>query len=805
MSGKFRIALLLLALSLGSVSSYARMTDEQVVQYVKTATAQGKSKQQIGKELLARGVTQEQVERLKSRYEGEGASGQGAAQASADKSRMRSSATVQKVDSTMLGFDYVITDTITAQPARRRIFGQNVFTNRSLSFEPNENVATPQNYRLGPGDEVVIDIWGASEDQIRQTISPEGSIIVSQIGPVYLNGMTISEANNHIKNKFASKYAGIGGNEPESDINLTLGQVRTIQVDVMGEAVVPGTYRLSPFSTVFHALYKAGGINDIGSMRNIDVLRGGRRIVGVDVYEYLFDGKQTGNIRLQEGDVIIIPPYDRLVSVEGNVKRPMAYEIKSDETLADLIDYAGGFSGDAYTEQVRLARQTGRENELFNIVNGEFSSYRLNDGDVVTVGSILDRYANRVQLKGAVFRPGMYALATDLRTVGDLIKNADGLLEDAYTTRAMLYREGPDLSLELIPLDIEGILSGRRADVTLKRNDIVEIPSVKVLEDQGELAIYGQVNTPGLYPFAANTTIEDLVIQAGGLLRGASTARVDVSRRVVDPTSLMPTDEIAKVYSFALKDGLVIDGTPGFTLQPYDIVEVRRSPGYQTQRRVEVQGEVAFDGGYTLANKNERVSDVIRRAGGVTKSAYLRGAHVLRQMTPEEIAVRDETLRLATTMDDGGDSISVAKLNLPTSYSVALELEEALAHPGSEADLVMQEGDKLVIPELVNTVKISGDVMFPNTVMFKPGKKLKYYIDQAGGYGERAKKNKAFIVYMNGSVARAKGNVAVEPGCQIIVPSKQKSKGVNWSAILSMTGVLTGLGTMAAAISNMVK
>lgn len=805
MSGKFRIALLLLALSLGSVSSYARMTDEQVVQYVKTATAQGKSKQQIGKELLARGVTQEQVERLKSRYEGEGASGQGAAQASADKSRMRSSATVQKVDSTMLGFDYVITDTITAQPARRRIFGQNVFTNRSLSFEPNENVATPQNYRLGPGDEVVIDIWGASEDQIRQTISPEGSIIVSQIGPVYLNGMTISEANNHIKNKFASKYAGIGGNEPESDINLTLGQVRTIQVDVMGEAVVPGTYRLSPFSTVFHALYKAGGINDIGSMRNIDVLRGGRRIVGVDVYEYLFDGKQTGNIRLQEGDVIIIPPYDRLVSVEGNVKRPMAYEIKSDETLADLIDYAGGFSGDAYTEQVRLARQTGRENELFNIVNGDFSSYRLNDGDVVTVGSILDRYANRVQLKGAVFRPGMYALATDLRTVGDLIKNADGLLEDAYTTRAMLYREGPDLSLELMPLDIEGILSGRRADVTLKRNDIVEIPSVKVLEDQGELAIYGQVNTPGLYPFAANTTIEDLVIQAGGLLRGASTARVDVSRRVVDPTSLMPTDEIAKVYSFALKDGLVIDGTPGFTLQPYDIVEVRRSPGYQTQRRVEVQGEVAFDGGYTLANKNERVSDVIRRAGGVTKSAYLRGAHVLRQMTPEEIAVRDETLRLATTMDDGGDSISVAKLNLPTSYSVALELEEALAHPGSEADLVMQEGDKLVIPELVNTVKISGDVMFPNTVMFKPGKKLKYYIDQAGGYGERAKKNKAFIVYMNGSVARAKGNVAVEPGCQIIVPSKQKSKGVNWSAILSMTGVLTGLGTMAAAISNMVK
>ena len=365
---------------------------------MKTATAQGKSKQQIGKELIARGVTQEQVERLKSRYEEETATtGQSTQSATGNKSRMRSSAIAQQPDSTMLGFDYVITDTVTEEPSRR-IFGQNVFTNRSLSFEPNENVATPQNYRLGPGDEVVIDIWGASEDQIRQTISPEGSIIVSQIGPVYLNGMTISEANNHIKNKFSSKYAGIGGNEPESDINLTLGQVRTIQVDVMGEAVVPGTYRLSPFSTVFHALYKAGGINDIGSMRNIEVLRGGRRIVGVDVYEYLFGGKQTGNIRLQEGDVIIIPPYDRLVSVEGNVKRPMSYEIKSDETLADLIDYAGGFSGDAYTEQVRLARQTGRENELFNIVSGDFSDYRLNDGDIVTVGSILDRYANRVEI-----------------------------------------------------------------------------------------------------------------------------------------------------------------------------------------------------------------------------------------------------------------------------------------------------------------------------------------------------------------------------------------------------------------------
>lgn len=635
--------------------------------------------------------------------------------------------------------------------------------------------------------------------------TPEGSIMVSQIGPIYLNGMTIQEANNHIKGRFASKYAGVGGLEPESEVNVTLGQVRTIQVDLMGEVAVPGTYRLSPFSTVFHALYKSGGINDIGSMRNIEVLRNGKRIVGVDVYEFLFDGKQTGNIRLQEGDVIIVPPYENLVNISGNVKRPMYYEVKDGETLGDLIEYAGGFTGDAYTEQVRLARQSGRENELFNIVNGDFDTYKLLDGDIVTVGTILDRYANRVELKGSVFRPGMYALATDLRTVGDLVKKAEGLTEDAYTTRVMLYREGADLSLELIPVDLGGILSGRRPDITLKRNDVLVVPSIHELNDRGELSIFGLVAHPGVYPFADNTTVEDLVIQAGGLLNGASTAKVDVSRRLVDPTSLMPTDEISKTYTFSLKDGLVIDGDPGFTLEPYDIVEVRRSPGYQTQRRINVVGEVAFDGGYTLETKNERVSDIIRRAGGLTPSAYIKGAHVMRQMSPEEVRLREETLRLATGMQTEGDSISIAKINLPTTYSVAIELDKALAMPGSDADLVMKEGDVLSIPEYTNTVRISGDVMFPNTVTYKPGKKLKYYVEQAGGYGEYAKKNKAFIIYMNGEVAIAKGSARIEPGCQIVVPSKHKGQGVNWTAILSSVSALGSVATMAAALANLFK
>ena len=688
----------------------------------------------------------------------------------------------------------------------RRIYGHSVFTNPKLSFEPNENIATPQNYRLGPGDEVVIDIWGANEDHIRQTISPEGRIMVSQIGPIYLNGLTIAEANKLIREAFAGKYAGIGGDEPDSDINVTLGQIRTIQINIMGEVAVPGTYRLSPFSTVFHALYKANGINDLGSMRDIQVVRNNKVIKHIDVYDYLFEGKQDGNIRLQEGDVIIVPPYSGLVGIDGNVKRPMYYEMTPEETIEDLITYAGGFTGDAYTEQIRLSRQTGRENELHNIANADFSTYRLTNGDLVSVGTILDRYANRVELKGSVFRPGMYALSSDLNTVKDLVNAAEGLMEDAYTTRVILYREGPNLQLEVIPLDLGAIMAGRAEDIALRRNDMLVIPSIQEMEDRGTLTITGMVARPGTFPYADNTTIEDIIVMAGGLIRGASTARIDVSRRINDPSALKSGIETAELFSFDLQDGLVVNGKKGFLLEPYDIVEVRRSPQYQTQRRVQVNGEVQFGGGYTLQVKNERLSDLVRRAGGVTKHSYLRGAHLTRKMSEDEIAARNEALRLAATTQggNGSDSISMAKLMTATRYTVGIELDKPSANPGSSADLVLQEGDELFIPEMNNTVKISGDVMFPNTVVFQEGKKLKYYIEQAGGYGSQAKKSKAFIVYMNGTVARAKGNAPIEPGCHIVIPSKHKNN-LKLAEILSISTTAASLGMMGAAIANLFK
>ncbi|MDE6086635.1 MAG: SLBB domain-containing protein, partial [Muribaculaceae bacterium] len=359
------------------------------------------------------------------------------------------------------------------QVSARNIYGHSVFNNRALTFEPSENIATPQNYRLGPGDEVIIDIWGTSEDHLRQTISPEGSIMISQLGPVYLNGLTINEAANHIRNSFSQKYAGVS--DSETDIQVTLGQVRTIQVNLMGEVSTPGTYRLSPFSTVFHALYRAGGINDIGSMRNVQVLRNGKKISGIDIYEYLFDGKTDGNIRLQEGDVIIVPPYESLVSIDGNVKRPMYYEIKPGETVQDIIEYAGGFTADAYSDMVRLSRQAGIENELFNVPNGQFEIYALKDGDIISVGTILDRFANRVEIKGSVYRPGTFAINDNMKTLSQLINMADGLTDDAYTKRVLLYREGDELQLEVQALNIEDILAGTAPDVVLKRNDLIVI------------------------------------------------------------------------------------------------------------------------------------------------------------------------------------------------------------------------------------------------------------------------------------------------------------------------------------------
>lgn len=783
------------------------MTDQQVIAYVKAGIAAGKSKQQIGQELLAKGVTPEQAERIKSAYESqEGADDIATTQSvGAAKAERRHSVANDITSASLDDINREVDKGRNDQVSSRLIYGHRVFNSPSLTFEPSNNLATPQNYLLGPGDEVIIDIWGTSEDHLRKTISPEGSIMIEQVGPVYLNGMTIADANQHIKNAFSKKYAGV--NDSETDIQVTLGQVRSIQVDLMGEVSVPGTYRMSPFSTVFHAIHRAGGINDIGTLRNVQVLRNGKKIAGVDIYEYLFDGKTSGNIRLQEGDVIIVPPYETLVNINGNVKRPMYYEVKPNENIKTLIEYAGGFTGDAYTDNVRVARQSGGENELYNIGQGDFATYHLQDGDIVTVGSILDRYTNRVELKGSVYRPGMFAISKDLQTVSQLISQADGVMDDAYLDRALLYREGPNLELQVIALDLGGILNGTADDVELKRNDVIMISSIHELQERGAFTIGGMVARPGTYPYAENFTLQDLIFQAGGLLEGASTARVDISRRIVDPSATKESNQISTVFSVSIEGGLAVGNGKGFILQPYDMIQVRRSPGYEPQETVSINGQVLFEGKYTLQKRNERISDVVRRAGGVLDGAYIKGAYLTRKMSEDEFKTRKAALQLALANNQAGmgDSISVEKLDLSPNYNVGINLTKALANPGSSYDLILEPGDQLFVPQEQSTVKIAGDVLYPNTVVYEPKMKLKDYINQAGGYGQRAKKNSVYIVYMNGTVTKAKRNSVIEPGCQIIVPSKPENSGFDWTKVLALASGFSSIATMAAAVANMVK
>lgn len=687
----------------------------------------------------------------------------------------------------------------------RQIFGHNLFRNTNLSFEPSANLATPISYRLGPGDEVIIDIWGASENTIRQTISPEGDIQVKDLGPVHLNGMTVKEANQYLQREFSKIYSGIGGNEPNSQIRLTLGDTRTIQVNIMGEVSVPGTYSLSAFSTVFHALYRAGGVNKIGSLRSIKLVRNGKTIENLDVYEFIMKGKMNDDIRLQEGDVIIVNPYESLVEIVGKVKRPMYYEMKPTETVANLLEYAGGFTGDSYKKAIRLIRKSGREHQVFNVDEMDYSVFRLDDGDLVTVDAVLDRFENKVEISGAVYRSGLYQLDGEVNTVKQLIKKAEGLRGDAFLNRVLLDREHEDLSHEIIAIDLNGLLNGTVADIPLQKDDHLYIPSVNDLKEEETVSIYGEVLNPGTFLYSDKMTIEDLVVQAGGLREAAATTRVSVTRRIKDPKSTAYSSKLAETFAFDIKDGLVI-GDADFYLQPFDMVQVRRSPAYKVQRTVSVSGEVLFSGSYALLKKNERLSDLIKRAGGITPDAYIKGGRLIRRMNDEERRRERDALRMARN-GEGKDSISVAKLAITETYTVGIDMEKALANPGSDYDVVLREGDVIYIPEFVNTVKISGSVMYPNTVAWEKGAKLKYYINMAGGYGNMAKKKKAYIIYLNGTVARAKRSSGklIQPGCEIVVPSKAEKQHMKFAEILGISSTTATMAAMVATLVNAFK
>ena len=807
------ITLFFLIFVLSGVVMAQQMSDDQVIQYVKEANKSGKSQKQITTELLRRGVTKEQVSRIQQKYsESNTVSNKSNEMPSqlrqrtlvddgGGQRRTTDYSEVGMLDETVGGrVDNRADNTATTDNASQ-IFGHDVFTNRNLTFEPSINLATPVDYRLGPGDEVIIDVWGASENTIRQSISPEGTIQVSGLGPVQLSGMTVKDANAYLQREFSKIYSGISGSEPTSQIKLTLGEI-----NIMGEVAVPGTYTLSSFSSVFHALYRAGGVNKIGSLRSIKVVRNGKTIADLDVYDYLMKGKMKDDIRLQEGDVIIVNPYESLVRIAGKVKRPMFYEMKPTETVATILNYAGGFTGDAYKKAVRIIRKSGREHQVYNVDEMDYSVFRLDDGDSISVDAVLKRFENRVEIRGAVYRSGLYELSGTVNTVKQLIKKAEGLRGDAFLNRALLDRENEDLSHEVIAVDLGGLLKGTVADIPLQKNDILYIPSIHDLKEEETISIHGEVASPGTFLFSKNMTIEDLLVQSGGLLEAAATTKVDITRRIKDPKSTSFSSVLGKTYSFDIKDGLVVGGEGDFHLEPFDEVYVRKSPAYRKQQNVVVAGEVLFGGNYALVKKNERLSDLISKAGGITPDAYVKGARLIRKMTEEEQRRQADAVRMAR-MGEGKDSISVEKLNISDTYTVGINLEKAISNPGSDFDLVLREGDVLFIPEYINTVKISGAVMYPNTVLYKRGESLRYYINQAGGYGNLAKKKKAYVVYMNGTVSRLKSRdkKAIEPGCEIIVPSKEEKKRMSTAEILGMGSTTASIAAMIATMVNLFK
>lgn len=778
------------------------MTDQQVLEYVKQGMSEGKDQRQMATELARRGVTREQAERVKKLYEQEqGVSTSKMSGTELNEARLREATQEESTTSVLEN----------PQPDSRelaqenQVFGRNIFNTRNLTFEPSVNIATPPNYRLGPGDEVIIDIWGTSQNTIRQQISPDGTINIEKIGPVSLSGMTVSEANSYLKRVLGKTYSGLDAPDGTLEIRLTLGNTRTIQINVMGEVVQPGTYALSSFSTVFHALYRAGGVSDIGSLRNVQVTRNGKTVAKVDVYDFIMKGKTQDDIRLQEGDVIIVPAYEALVQISGNVKRPMKFEMKKNETLATLINYAGGFSADAYTRSLRVVRQNGEEYEINTVKEIDYSAYPMRNGDVVTAEAILNRFTNKLEVRGAVYRPGIYQLNGEINTVRALVNEAKGLMGDAFTNRAVLQREREDLTTEIISVDVRSIMAGTSPDIPLQKNDILYIPSIHDLEDRGDVAIFGEVAKPDSYSYSDNMTLEDLIIRAGGLRESASTVRVDVSRRIKDPKSTVSTDSIGQMFTFALKDGFVIDGEQGFTLQPYDQVFVRRSPGYQAQQNVRVTGEVIFGGTYAMTTTEERLSDLVKKAGGATPKAYLRGAKLIRVANDEEKKRMRDVINLMNRQF-GEAMMDSLGIRVEDTFSVGIDLEKAMAKPGSEYDLVLREGDVLDVPKMNNTVKVNGAVMMPNTVGYLSDKNANYYLDQAGGYALNAKKSKKFVIYMNGQVARIKGRSKdkIEPGCEIIVPSK-KNKKVNVGEILGYASSFGSLATMFATISNLIK
>jgi protein involved in polysaccharide export with SLBB domain len=718
--------------------------------------------------------------------------------------------------------DAIIDSSVTETPVdvSKIVFGREIFQNKKLSFETDLNIPTPKDYRLSAGDELLINVWGDSEVNLKLKISPEGVVLVPGLGPVSMSGRTVDEAENHLKKELGRIMTSLAadGQEAKAFVSVSLSQIRSIKVNMVGELVSPGTYTLPSFATLFNAIYAAGGVNDIGTLREIKLFRNSKQVVTLDVYDYLLHGKYESNVRLEENDMVIVGTYDQLVTINGQVKRNRIYELEKGETLEDLLKMAGGFTGEAYVKDVQIKRKSETRYRIATVSEGKFADFVMRDGDEVEVGAVVPFYENRLTVAGAVWRPGEYELTDEVHTVKQLVEQAAGLKGDEFSGRAQVTRLNTDFTTTMIAVDVQGILAGIASDFELQAEDILHIPSQFDLREAYTVTVLGFVNSPNTtIPYSESMTIEDAIIQAGGLRESASAVNVEVARRLKDPYAKQSSGRTAETFSFTLDQMLRVNGMP-FVLEPFDEVFVRRSPGYQEQHKVQLGGEVTFAGNYSLEEKNTRVSTVIAKAGGVTEDAYIRGASLLRKLSAEELSRIETVMEMARRTTEGVEPDMQEIVGLDTSllhtreYSVGINLEKALEKPGSEHDVMLRDGDKIYIPRIQSTVRISGEVIFPNVVTYTKGMSVRDGLSQAGGYSGYARKY-PFVIYMNGNVGTThrtclffKKYPRLEPGCEIIVPRKplrrQMTSAEWWNVGQSASSMVAMMTTIANLISR---
>jgi protein involved in polysaccharide export with SLBB domain len=804
-----------------------QLTDAQIKKIVKKAESSGLTEDQMGAMALSRGMSPGELEKLKDRISklnldqnlhsstSNRVAGNPRRQISAKQLSQGLQQGIQQgtpsannqlqlqVDSTKLFESVYNVQADTAfENLRKKIFGYNLFFNKQLTFEPSLNIPTPKDYQLGAGDVITIDIWGASQQNYNLTISPDGSIIVDNIGPINISGLTIDKASAKIISRLSSIYSGITGKSPNTFAQVSLGSLRSILVSLVGEVNNPGTYTLPSLATVFNALYLSGGPSLNGSMRNIQVYRDNKLLTTLDIYDFLVNGDQKNNIRLQDQDIIMIKPYITRIELQGEIKTPALFEIKPSEFLSDLLKFSGGFTDKAYSHRLKIDRNTDRQHKIIDVLSSQFTTTKLEDGDYIKVEPIIDRYENRVEIEGAVNRSGKFELDPGMK-VKDLIDKSEGLREDAFLNRAILYRLDENLTVQSTPIDLHGVLKGDSSNLILIKDDFIKVYSIFDLKEQYNVQIDGEVSKPDNYSYIKNMTLSDIIAIAGGFKESASLARIEIARRIKNNDTESRSNKIATVFTFTVtKELLLADSASGFELQPFDRIFVRRSPGYEVQTLATINGEVNFPGLYSIVTKDEKISDLVYRAGGLTKEAYPKGAKLIRKLTENQ----KERLKILKSIEtQATDSIKI-QVNLETEQAIGIDLEQIIKTPHSKFDLILQEGDQLYIPKELQTVRLSGAFLYPITVRYDKTYGFSKYAALAGGYAEDALPKNAYVIYANGSVDRTssflgiKAYPTIEPGAEIIVPKKVEEEKISKQEALAISTALTSLALIIVTI-----